>query len=50
MALKVVLSVPTVVIATPMITTGMSAAMSRDAARRRFAQTDSPRPSSITRQ
>ena len=48
-ALKVVLTVPTTVTA-PMITIEMSAAMSRDAARRRFAQTNSPRPSSITRQ
>jgi hypothetical protein len=41
---KVVVScVPTAVIAT-MITTEMSAAMSRDAARRRFAQTDLPAP------
>ena len=47
---KVVVScVPTAVIA-PMMTTEMRAAMSRDAARRRFAQTDLPRPSSITRQ
>jgi uncharacterized membrane protein YraQ (UPF0718 family) len=43
MAWKVVLTVPTTVTA-PMITTEMSAGISRDAARRRFGETDSPAP------